>query len=553
MRLPLPMALTMLTMAMTSSGRASVLQVCPEDGIASAQTAVTASAGPGRRLVLMAAPQPGCAGIELGVPQDDVLALYALGPGSPAANAGMLTLTAPGAEGAFRIASVESHDNVKGPAREPLPLRHNLLPLLTGRPFGAEERVELTRDGAALLLRCRPGSRPAGAVLSGPWFMTRARASLHWQAQGDGGFALALADAALAAGESATLVAHALGGGGHALLPGEAFDPASWQHFTLACPAQGGQLRLDDLRLEPAPMATPLRSAWRWSAAAWATQPRQVLQHARQYGIGTLFITVPVRQDRVQAPRVLAAFIRMAGAAGVAVWTVDGDPRMVLPGEERAATGRISAYAAYNRAVGPDARLAGVQFDIEHYLLPGYGSAAAQLDARYAALAQALRAAAGALPLDFVVPFWWHDRPRMLAALEQAATSVTVMDYRTDPAQVVAFAQPFLDWGARHRKPVRIALEAGAVAPERQRRYQRADSGELWQVEVDGQRVLVLLATPRANPYGPAYRMLYERALDGSATTFHGREPALLGLLPALERDLSAWESFAGVALHELR
>jgi hypothetical protein len=62
-----------------------------------------------------------------------------------------------------------------------------------------------------------------------------------------------------------------------------------------------------------------------------------------------------------------------------------------------------------------------------------------------------------------------------------------------------------------------------------------------------------MLRAPQANPAGPAYSMMYERVLDGSATTFHGREQDLMALLPSLERDFSAWESFAGIALHELR
>lgn len=546
----LPLLIPLVAMSAMSANAGSI-QICADGGAAAAAQATLVRAdGTAARVVVGPRPLPGCgAATAVPVAVDDVLAVHPL-----AGRAGdTLLVHARGADGPFRIASVEVPAADTRIARAPLPVGDDLLPLLAARAFGVEERAHVTRDGDALVLRCAAGARPAGAVLSGPWTLPHARADLHWQATGDGTFELAMADAALAARESATPLGDLAAGDGNARLPATAFDRAAWRHFTIACPPGAASLRLAALRLVARAAAVPARAAWVWSPDAWRAGARQVLSHAARHGIATLFAAVPVRAGAVQAPAALASFVRAARSAGIAVWAVDGDPRMVLPGEQDATTGRVHAYAAYNRSVADDARLAGVQFDIEHYLLPGYGGAAARLDARYAALAHALRGAAGTLALDFVVPFWWRPGTPMLDALAGAATSVTVMDYRTDPAQARAFAQPLLDWGAVHGKAVRIALEAGPVAAERQRRYVRADAGDLWVVDVDGQPVLLLLRGARANPLGPAYRLAHERLLDGSATTFHGREAALLDLLPALERHFAAWESFGGIALHELR
>jgi len=544
-----------LSILMVNASHAATLQVCPGDvPAAEAKALPVQAAGLGRHITVNAELQAGCTGMALPVRLPDVVALYPLGvTGRQAIAPDTLLLQAPGAAGHFLISSAEEPGAAKTRSLEPLPTSRDLLPLLAARPFGVEERVRLSRERDALVLRCEPGMRPAGAVLSGSWFLTHARAGLQWSATGDGGFALAVADAALAARESSVPLGVLTAGNGQVELPPKGIDPAAWRHFTVTCPAAGGLLRLEALRLVASPGVPPPRAAWVWSSSAWRDHPRQVLQHARTHGVRTLFVSVPVRRGKISAPQLLASFIRRAGSAGIAVWTVDGDPGMVLPTEHAAAAARVRAYVAYNRAAHADARLAGLQFDVEHYLLPGYGSAAAQLDGRYAALAQALRHAAGTLPLDFVVPFWWHDKAPLMEALADWASSVTVMDYRTDPAQIAAFAQPFLDWGARNGKPVRIALEAGPVAVERQRRYERAAVGDLWQVEVGGQSVLVLLGKAQANPAGQAYRMVYERLIDGSATTFHGKEPALLAGLPGLERDFAAWSSFAGIALHELR
>lgn len=539
MRAPLLFLLTMLAMG---SSPAADLQICPGNG------------QPEVRLADGGPPKAGCSTVKLPVSPQEVLATYALSDAG-AARATTLLLYGPGAEGPFRISSVEAHTAGGGtPGRSAFPEGRELLPLLAARPYGVEERVAISREGDALRLRCAPGSRAAGVLLSAPWFLTQARSRLHWKAAGAGGFSLALADAALAERESSVTLGSLRNGGGQFELPHAAFDPAAWRHFVLSCPQQGGTLRLDSLQLQAEPGAVPARSTWVWSSAAWRTGAGEVLQHAQRHGIGILFISVPVQGGAVKAPQELASFISRASAAGIAVWAVDGDPRMVLPGEQQeAAAALVQAYVAYNGAMPAGARLAGAQFDVEHYLLPGYRAASAQLDRNYGELLRALRAAAGGFPLDFVVPFWWDDKLPLLTALAESASSLTVMDYRTDPEQIRDFARPFLDWGAQHRKQVRIALEAGSIGAERQRRYTRAGEGELWQVDGGGTPVLVLLRSARANPAGPAYRLQYERLLDGSATTFHGREARLLQLLPGLERSFSAWPSFGGMALHELR
>jgi hypothetical protein len=130
--------------------------------------------------------------------------------------------------------------------------------------------------------------------------------------------------------------------------------------------------------------------------------------------------------------------------------------------------------------------------------------------------------------------------------------------------QIGSFAIPYLDWGARHGRQVRIALEAGPIAPETQRRYVRADAGEaagLLHLRLAGQQVLAVLREPVAAvgdragaASGAPFRLQSTREIDGSATTFHHDKAALLRLLPALESDFSAWDgAFGGIALHELR
>jgi hypothetical protein len=219
----------------------------------------------------------------------------------------------------------------------------------------------------------------------------------------------------------------------------------------------------------------------------------------------------------------------------------------------------MAAYAAYNAGAAASDRLAGVQFDVEPYLLPEYAQAPAQWDAHYVALMRALRGAAPGMPMEVALPFWWGEKDAALKELAQWIDSINVMDYRTDAAQIMQFAVPFLEWGAQHGKGVRIALESGPLAPEVQRHYELAGSavkpgsaakGEVWHILVDGSHFLLLLASAEQNPAGAAYRVAAQRDIDGSATTFAGRQDKLFAMLPGLEATLAAWPSFEGVALH---
>jgi hypothetical protein len=103
---------------------------------------------------------------------------------------------------------------------------------------------------------------------------------------------------------------------------------------------------------------------------------------------------------------------------------------------------------------------------------------------------------------------------------------------------------------------VRIALEAGPIAPAVQRRYTRVaegEAGDLQLLDFSGRQVLVLLRAPLAASGAPLYRLASTRAIDGSATTFQRDKAALERLLPLLEADFGAWDGFGGMAVHEYR
>ena len=542
---------------MSSSAHAGYMHLCPAD--AAPKEGAQAKLADGSVLVANAAPQlPGCRTSALGVDAAQVEALYPLAPRDTPAR----TILLYGAVGKKPFAP-SSHDLPQPerpgavPQRRPVPLRTNLLLEARVRPFGVEERVRVEHADGKLRLTCGAGQRAAGVLIDGPWQLPLADLRLTARYSAGAAFSLQAADEASTARETSHLVGDLDASKREAALAlPAALDRAGWRQFVLLCPSNAATLTLDALALEPVPGKPQPRASWIWERAAWRDAPDALLAWAKRESIRELFIVVTLDGARVREPVRLAAFVRRARQAGIAVTAVEGDPHMVLPSQRTATVDRVRAYAAYNRAAQPEERLRAMQFDVEPYLLDDAVLDPKQRDREYLAMARALHAAAAGMPLEFVVPFWWWDKRELLDGLAAASDGLAVMDYRTDPDQIVRFAVPFLDWGQRHGKRVHIALEAGRVAPELQRRYVRTDTdeaGSLLLAQAGETPVLVLLRQPVKTAAGALYRLSGERTLDGSATSFQSDRARLRSLLPGLERDFSAWSSFGGIALHGWR
>lgn len=546
-----------LLLLMTAPAHAAWLHLCPASRPAPGQPSATVTQPDGKlaRLVVAEDKLPGCAALELQVAASDVEALY---PFAQAARPETTILL----QGSMRNARFVPSGHTFPPAKPapdppaPAPLHANLLAHMQVRPFGVEERVRASLGDGRLAVRCGAGSKPAGVLLSGPWYLPRATLALALQSTGAGRFGMSVADARHAGDERALAM-----GAFDAAQPARlglprGLERGNWKHFVIACPQHESSLVLASLALEPVAARQARRGTWVWTAADWQADGAALVAWARREQLAELFIAVPQDERGIKDPAALSSFVTRAHAAGIAVWSVDGDPHMVLVREQRNAMRHAAAYAAYNARVPPAARLDGVQFDVEPYLLPGYDSESPEWDSRYLKLAQALRNAVGKLRLELVVPYWWASKQPLLDGLSKAADGLVVMNYRTDPGEIYRFAVPWLDWAARYHKRVRIALEAGPVAPETQRRYRRAgeaEAGELQQVRVGGFNVLLVSNKPFVQPGAQAFKLERTVQFDGSATSFSHDKEHLRALLPRLERDFGAWPGFAGIALHALR
>ena len=297
---------------------------------------------------------------------------------------------------------------------------------------------------------------------------------------------------------------------------------------------------------------TLARSAWIWQPDQWRDHPGQVLDRLARMQVRMVYVTVPTGNGVVVQPDLLGDFIALAAAQGVEVWAVMGDPHAVLPSERGRFVDMAHLYARYNSANPPGRRLAGLQLDIEPYLLPGYAQAPVAWDA---ALVKTLNriAAAAEMNVEVALPVWFGSPARFERVLDRLSPQIqtfAIMDYRTDQRRIVEGAVPFLAWAGRSGKGVRIAVETGPLPDQDIRFYDPATSGELWRLPLADGDALILLDHAVAGLDGGAFGLVRTSLAAGHALSFHGGNGQIADILHSLESELMVWPSFRGMAVH---
>ncbi|APX92615.1 hypothetical protein BWR19_06485 [Halomonas sp. 1513] len=310
--------------------------------------------------------------------------------------------------------------------------------------------------------------------------------------------------------------------------------------------------------------ASAPRSAWVWAPEAWQQTPEALWELADAERLDALYLTLPVTPEgELHDPDEVEAFVRAASRRGIDIWPVIGDPRDVLAESLPALLNRVAAYRDYNRSVPPQARLAGLQLDIEPYLLAGFSLGGDHWRERYiATIREAHAALDAAMTLDLVVPVWWGNHPawgeRWLDALPHDQLSITVMNYRTDPEALRRGARPFLAWGSEHGVPVRMALESGPLPDETRLTFSSqaasadGEKGQLWLFEQLSPPLLVLLDEPHAGLPGTPFAQIRESTFAGANLTFAGDQARLNAVAASLAAEWRQWPAFSGIAVHGL-
>jgi hypothetical protein len=530
----------------------AVVALCREP-VAFARKTVVLPQNDGSTLNLVVAaaealPKEGCKSASLGVPLDEVTWLGAMSAAGLDDEGARIAVTVrePGQE----IVTLEVEKALAPVIRFLVP-RTEILPFDNYRVFGVEERVAAKPDVTAFAIACGAGGKPAGVIFDLPAAMPEAALAIDLTVKASAGFRAEV----LPRGEEAAGGIAIPATGEETAMVSVPVPHAADPTLVVTCPEGGGRLRMERGTVAAAVKRELHRpGAWVWEPDVWRNNPAELLDVAAKLGIGRLYVTVPIDTDHVAEPGRLARFIVSAHQAGIQVAAVEGDPAMIF-GEGRAqAIERARALAAFDRGATPEARLDGVQYDIEPYFGAAFWARSELSWQRWAETLKQLSAALGER-VEAVVPYWTLESQGAQAALEQAAPALnrlTIMAYRTDPAAITVAAAPLLGWASRHDLPADVALESGTLAQENRKVYVKSANGDLHVIRFDDVAAVVVLDRMRAGSTGRTYHLSHIVPGNSARVSFNNNSAAMFKAAAAVAPDLVAWPSTERLAFHGL-
>lgn len=214
-------------------------------------------------------------------------------------------------------------------------------------------------------------------------------------------------------------------------------------------------------------------SAWVWS---WG-EPGQSAEQAAAELVGEV---ESEGLDRVALyvqggfDRRAEAAIQALGASGVEVEALAGERNW---GTDRARSDLLAFVRGardYERSAPAGGGLAGIHLDVEPWGMPRWARDRDELLRGYLSAIAKARSAAGPLPLTVDIPLAFESTPAprgsgdsdAAAAAIRRADAAVLMDYRDDPARVIADGRGEVRIGARLGREVWIGLETAPAVGE---------------------------------------------------------------------------------------
>ncbi|HSF68561.1 MAG TPA: hypothetical protein VLA67_14155 [Nitrospiraceae bacterium] len=328
----------------------------------------------------------------------------------------------------------------------------------------------------------------------------------------------------------------------------------------LVVKADGGdvQLTLEEctlIRETDATMSSPRVGFWVWDYHAAITDPHAMIKACLNAGCSRLLIQIPSISEDEPLWASYATLFPFAKARNIDVFALDGYPEAIQePGALVAKLKRLLTL------VDKDA-IAGVQVDIEPYLVPGF-FADASGPRRYLETIDHLKEAiAGRTRLSVVMPFWFtsptvQGRPIAYSVMDRV-DEVAIMSYRTEIDEIQAIADDTLRYGALAQVPVWLALETTPLPVERYVALRREGRPELADAYVDVDRHRLVMEPPPSSVDRPRrliwFRVHHRVTIRPGRVTFAGRSRTEVRAMVKTIIQETRNRSLAGVLIHDLK
>jgi hypothetical protein len=289
---------------------------------------------------------------------------------------------------------------------------------------------------------------------------------------------------------------------------------------------------------------------WVWEYRHALAHPETVLDACRRYECGRLLVQMPALADEASVWEAYAQFLSTAPAQGIEAFALDGYPEAIHTPE--ALLHKIRRL----RAVLAGRRFAGLQLDIEPYLLEGFFVDDTGLVRYLAVLEQMREALGGEARLSVVIPFWFaaqtlHGRPVAFGVMDRA-DEVAVMSYRTGVDELCAITEDILRYGDLVGTPVWVALETRPLPIERHIVLTREPRHDLADAYVDQTGQRLMFQPPPATDGLAWFRVHHRTTVRPERLTFAERTRSQVRAAVTTVLTRVAHPSLAGMLIHDL-
>jgi hypothetical protein len=354
--------------------------------------------------------------------------------------------------------------------------RVDLLPRISAiRPFGPCQ-IRVDRGAPPLKLEMNTSRAGQGGALltlqqEGRVLDALSYDILHLRGEVSRPITLALADEAALQREDNVLLTRIEGPFDlriHLKLAAQRLDLRRLAALILLPEWQESQLALERVALEQT--AKPPHQAtgfgfWVWRYQVAVAQSEKVLAACQQAGCNRLLVQLPSLQDPASLWQGYARFLAASQARGIEAYALDGEPEAIYdPAPLMNKVRRLGTLLA-------EGSWAGLQLDLEPYLLEGFVANEATLLQYLAAIDQIQTVLPAKTRLSVVMPFWFTSltvwgRPVAFAVADRA-DEIAIMSYRTDLGELRIIAEDMLRYGDLTGTPVWLSVETLSLPIER--------------------------------------------------------------------------------------
>ena len=308
--------------------------------------------------------------------------------------------------------------------------------------------------------------------------------------------------------------------------------------------------------LGPTPETPPAPSLafWYWDYQTAIRDPKEMVAACQKHHCRRILLQLPDLRDSDATWTAYARLFSLTRSVEIELFALDGAPDMI----DHAPT--LIKKLDRLLTVAESRNVAGVQLDIEPYLLDGFPDDQTIFQRYLDTIDRVKASLQNRTRLSMVIPFWFastvhRDRPLAFAVMDRV-DEVAVMSYRTDVDELTAIGDDILRYGSLAHVPVWLAIETTRLPPEQHVILKREYRAALTDALVDPiRRTLRLKPSPSGDSFEQdqiGFRIHHRTTVRPERVSFfgHKRSHAQQMITDVFARIRHA--SFSGLVIHDL-